>query len=231
MTQSPSQTFRITGLDCAEEVAVLKREVGPVVGGEERLAFDVLNGRMIVSASPDGVPPRAIVDAVKRAGLGAEAVDGNLPIVEPPATFWQQRGRLVLTAVSGVALGAAMIAQHLRVRKRRRQRALRRGDRRGRLARAAQGVGRDPPAAAGHEPADDGGRRRRGRDRRMVRGGHGRVPVFALAALGILERRPRPPGDRRADGPRSADGLAGRQRRLGEASFADRTCRSAPPSW
>ena len=57
MTPSPSQTFRITGLDCAEEVAVLKREVGPVVGGEERLAFDVLNGRMIVRALPDGVPP------------------------------------------------------------------------------------------------------------------------------------------------------------------------------
>ena len=54
-----SQTFRITGLDCAEEVAVLKREVGPVVGGEERLAFDVLNGRMIVSAAADGVPQRA----------------------------------------------------------------------------------------------------------------------------------------------------------------------------
>jgi Cd2+/Zn2+-exporting ATPase len=94
----------------------LKREVGPIVGGEERLAFDVLNGRMIVSASPDGVAPRAIVEAVKRAGLGAEAVDGGLPIVEPPATFWQQRGRLVLTAVSGIALGAAMIAQHLVIR-------------------------------------------------------------------------------------------------------------------
>ena len=49
MTQPSSPIFRITGLDCAEEVAVLKREVGPVVGGEERLAFDVLNGRMIVT--------------------------------------------------------------------------------------------------------------------------------------------------------------------------------------
>jgi Cd2+/Zn2+-exporting ATPase len=116
MTQAPSQTFRITGLDCAEEVAVLKREVGPVVGGEERLAFDVLNGRMIVSELPVGVESRAIVDAVKRAGLGAEAVDGNLPIVELPASFWQQRGRLVLTAVSGAALGGAMIAQHLAAR-------------------------------------------------------------------------------------------------------------------
>jgi Cd2+/Zn2+-exporting ATPase len=113
MPSAPSQTFRITGLDCAEEVAVLKREVGPVVGGEERLAFDVLNGRMIVSAAANGVSATTIVDAVKRAGLGATPVDGNLPIVEPPPTFWQQRGRLVLTAASGLALGAANVIQHL----------------------------------------------------------------------------------------------------------------------
>ncbi len=112
MPQPTSQAFRITGLDCAEEVAVLKREVGPVVGGEERLAFDILNARMIVSAAPDGVPERAIVDAVRRAGLGAEPVDGALPIVVSPPTFWQQRGRLVLTTLSGLALAAAMIAQY-----------------------------------------------------------------------------------------------------------------------
>ena len=41
--------FKVSGLDCAEEVAVLKREIGPLVGGEDRLAFDVLNGRMTVA--------------------------------------------------------------------------------------------------------------------------------------------------------------------------------------
>lgn len=112
MPTATSQTFRITGLDCAEEVAVLKREVGPVVGGEERLAFDVLNGRMIVDAALDAVPQRAIVDAVKRAGLGATPVDGNLPIVEPPPTFWQLRGRLLLTTMSGLALGVGMLLHH-----------------------------------------------------------------------------------------------------------------------
>lgn len=46
MNTGPSgMQFRIHGMDCAEEVAVLKREVGPLVGGEERLAFDLLNGR------------------------------------------------------------------------------------------------------------------------------------------------------------------------------------------
>jgi len=113
MTQTPPRTFRITGLDCAEEVATLKREVGPVVGGEQRLAFDILNGRMTVWELPDGVSERAVVAAVRRAGLGAESVDGTLPIVETPTTFWQQRGRLVLTAASGLALAAGEVAHLL----------------------------------------------------------------------------------------------------------------------
>jgi hypothetical protein len=34
-----AKAFRIRGMDCAEEVAILKREVGPLVGGEERLSL------------------------------------------------------------------------------------------------------------------------------------------------------------------------------------------------
>ncbi len=41
--------FKIEGMDCAEEVGILKREVGPLVGGDDRLAFDVLNGVMSVT--------------------------------------------------------------------------------------------------------------------------------------------------------------------------------------
>jgi Cd2+/Zn2+-exporting ATPase len=36
--------FRIRGMDCAEEIAILKRAVGPLVGGEEHLAFDLPGG-------------------------------------------------------------------------------------------------------------------------------------------------------------------------------------------
>jgi Cd2+/Zn2+-exporting ATPase len=59
------------------------------------------------------VPERAIVEAVRRAGLGAEPIDGKLLFVEPAATFWQSRGRIVLTAASGLALAAGEIARWL----------------------------------------------------------------------------------------------------------------------
>jgi Cd2+/Zn2+-exporting ATPase len=36
------RAYKVRGLDCAEEVAVLKQVVGPLVGGADRLAFDVM---------------------------------------------------------------------------------------------------------------------------------------------------------------------------------------------
>ncbi len=64
-------TFKVQGLDCAEEVAALRRAVGPLVGGEGRLAFDVLNGRMMVLGDADRVSVDAVRQAVRRTGMQA----------------------------------------------------------------------------------------------------------------------------------------------------------------
>lgn len=97
------QEFRIHGMDCAEEVAILKRELGPVVRDENRLAFDILNGKMIVLASTKEIQPDVVVKAVGRTGMRAEAWRE----VQPGAAesgFWQRRGRTTLTTLSGLAL-------------------------------------------------------------------------------------------------------------------------------
>ena len=60
------RAFKITGMDCAEEIALLQREVGPVVGGGDLLGFDLLRGRMTVAAEPSAVTDTAILAAVKR---------------------------------------------------------------------------------------------------------------------------------------------------------------------
>lgn len=39
MTAQSTQKFKISGMDCAEEVAILKRAVGPLVGGEDNLTL------------------------------------------------------------------------------------------------------------------------------------------------------------------------------------------------
>jgi len=104
MTESPPSQFydlRVRGMDCAEEVAALNRAVGPVVGGEERLQFDVLRGRMRVLASPDEVSVEEVRKAVARTGMRAEPWSDEREGVGAES-FWARRGRTVLTALSGL---------------------------------------------------------------------------------------------------------------------------------
>ena len=102
------QEFKVQGLDCPDEVAVLKREVGPVVGGDAHLTFDILNARMIVNAGPDEVAPEKIVAAVARTGMRAVPWRDD-KVGEEGLDFWSRWGRTILTVASGSAavVGAA----------------------------------------------------------------------------------------------------------------------------
>jgi hypothetical protein len=93
------QHYRIRGMDCAEEIAILKREIGPMVGGEGNLSFDLLKARMTVTAP---VAEREIVTAVERTGMRAQVGKEGSEEAEPAGT-WQRRGKTVLTALSGLA--------------------------------------------------------------------------------------------------------------------------------
>ncbi len=107
MTSSEtSLVFRIHGMDCAEEVAVLKRELGPLVGGDEKLGFDVLNAKMTVAAGT-AATPEAIQDAVARTGMRAEPWrDDKSALVGE--SFWERNRRTALTAASGGFLLAGL---------------------------------------------------------------------------------------------------------------------------
>lgn len=55
--------YRIEGMDCAEEVALLKRELVPLVG-EESLGFDLLNSKLTVDIGASSVSPSEIEAAI-----------------------------------------------------------------------------------------------------------------------------------------------------------------------
>jgi Cd2+/Zn2+-exporting ATPase len=104
--------FKVHGMDCAEEVSLLKREVGPVVGGDEHLSFDLLTGRMTVRLIDDTLSPSTIEDAVSRAGLTAEPWSGEkTPSAE--ATHRLRQGRVIATAASGLATVMALSSHAL----------------------------------------------------------------------------------------------------------------------
>jgi len=99
-------SYKIDGLDCAEEVAVLKSAIGPLVGGADNLAFDVLNGRMSLLPDAHPVPEQALIKAVATTGM--------------KATRWQegrlsdeakqlQHSKTLYTVASGLLIVAGMI--------------------------------------------------------------------------------------------------------------------------
>ncbi len=103
--------FRIHGMDCADEIAALKREVGPLVG-EDKLAFDLLNGRMSIDMTPDPALEARIEKAVARAGLQAEPWTESDTSEAAQAEERRRRLQSWLTTASGVftALGFAVHA-------------------------------------------------------------------------------------------------------------------------
>jgi hypothetical protein len=72
-------SFKVQGLDCAEEVAVLRGEVGPLVGGEDNLAFDVLSGRMTVLESALPASPDEIIDALRHDNVQEAELNAATP--------------------------------------------------------------------------------------------------------------------------------------------------------
>lgn len=98
--------FKIDGLDCAEEIAIIKAELAPLTG-IENLAFDLLNGKLTVvhQATLDSAE---ILGAVSRAGLRAEAWhDSREP--RSPTGRWTRWGRTFMTFVSGFCLATAFV--------------------------------------------------------------------------------------------------------------------------
>ena len=105
--QTRTSVFKISGMDCVDEVSALKSAVGPLVGGADQLAFDVLNGRMLVTATPGVVvTDGAVMAAVARTGMRAE-VWRDTP--GPQRRERSKHVRMVLTAASGVLTAAAFL--------------------------------------------------------------------------------------------------------------------------
>jgi len=98
------RTFRISGMDCAEEIAALRREVGPLVGGAERLGFDLLRGTMTLAAEAARITDHQIVEAVARAGLAAHLDDGD-DRASDRGSARRRRVLSTLLAGAGLALG------------------------------------------------------------------------------------------------------------------------------
>jgi len=97
-------SFKIHGMDCAEEVAALKHGLKPVVGDENRLSFDLINGKMTVTVGENGPDEAGIIAAVARTGLRAIPWNQHGVLGARGESWWSRNGRAVMTTASGVSL-------------------------------------------------------------------------------------------------------------------------------
>ncbi|WP_020485838.1 MULTISPECIES: heavy metal translocating P-type ATPase [Methylomonas] len=103
---SSGLTFKIEGLDCAEEVATLKSAIGPLVGGSDKLAFDVLNGRMTLLSDAEPVTEKTIIKAVAATGMTAARWQAGQTDADAQQLH---RSKTVYTVLSGVFIVVGML--------------------------------------------------------------------------------------------------------------------------
>ena len=92
------RSFRVNGLDCAEEVAILNKVLGPALGGEEHLAFDVINGRMTVLDTARTLSEDKIIKLIGATGMSANLWDAEGAAQAQAAHLKRQR---LFTRLSG----------------------------------------------------------------------------------------------------------------------------------
>jgi Cd2+/Zn2+-exporting ATPase len=98
--------FRVDGMCCGEEAAILQRRLRPIQGIED-VAADVVGQRLHVKYDAAVLSTNVIVDAVAETGMRAW-LEQEEPLAPPSS-----RTRGILVTASGTALAAGMIADWL----------------------------------------------------------------------------------------------------------------------
>ncbi|MEW6361482.1 MAG: heavy metal translocating P-type ATPase [Acidobacteriota bacterium] len=95
-------SFIVEGMDCADEVRQIEDKLGRLPG-VTNLGFDLINRRLKVEGT---ITSPEVQRAIKEIGMTALAEGEE----QKRLSFWEKRGRLVVTVVSGIflALGVAL---------------------------------------------------------------------------------------------------------------------------
>lgn len=90
-----SFVFKITGMDCAEEVSTLKREISPLLGGEEHCSVDLLNSKLTVKKTNATLKVEDVICAIEKTGMKASLWEKS----SLQLTFYERNTKLILTLI------------------------------------------------------------------------------------------------------------------------------------
>ena len=103
--------LKIHGMDCADEVVTLKKELAPVPGVQQ-LDFNILQGRMVVTYDPDQVDVDGLIAAVRRTGMRAETFREARAMLRE-GSWWDRWSRTALTSLSGIQVAGGFLVHAL----------------------------------------------------------------------------------------------------------------------
>ncbi|WP_150466715.1 heavy metal translocating P-type ATPase [Francisella sp. SYW-9] len=92
--------FKVYGLDCIEEVNIIKKALGKKVS-EDNMQFDLLNGKLLINQQD--ISEKEIISSIKKSGLNATTWDKHLADNQNPS-FISKNLRLITTSISGILI-------------------------------------------------------------------------------------------------------------------------------
>ena len=97
--------FKVYGLDCVEELNIIKKALGKKVS-EDNMQFDLLNGKLLINQQ--NISAKEIISAIKKSGLNAVIWEDYISNSQTPS-FIDKHLRLITT----LFIGALIIIAYL----------------------------------------------------------------------------------------------------------------------
>jgi|TARA_R110002126_G_scaffold286752_1_gene438896 Cd2+/Zn2+-exporting ATPase len=96
--------FKVLGMDCIEEVSILKRALSNYVLDEKQLGFDLLNGKLTIEPDPQNINEKQLLKAIEKTGMKAIPWTIYLMRSQKSQRFLVRHKRAILTIISALFL-------------------------------------------------------------------------------------------------------------------------------
>ena len=106
--------LKIYGMDCAEEVGILKRELKSFIEKEEDLTFDLINEKLTIDYDDEKFTSDQMIQQILKTGMKAVAWQTYIKQQLKTKSFWPRYGRIIAVLISalGLFLGFFFHAAH-----------------------------------------------------------------------------------------------------------------------
>lgn len=100
---SQKYIFKVIGMDCAEEVSILKKVLSPYVTDENQLGFDLLNGKLTIQIDEPKFTEKQFALIIQESS-GMKIIPWQMYIKQSqePVSFWDKHQRVIMTLLSAI---------------------------------------------------------------------------------------------------------------------------------